>query len=330
MTDPVANVDIEDVLSSIRRLVSNGPEKDGKASQEARGDERLVLMPSQRIDEAEPSEKGDRPDRASSASAGLTEAHPPDTGQSPEPESEPKSEPESGGRGAEDDVADVLSEADTDTDTDTNTDTDAANADDTATDALAEDDIAALSPTLSDQGGDAQAGAAPGAAGTDGDTPEDGTDTHTDDEAATLEGIAAMFDRYESTAPTAWEPDGDDEDAFAEHTAAPSLEWRDDDDTGEDDGDDNILTGSDHPEETGPRGESGAFARGWDDEVREAESNAFAIEDEALLDEEALRDLVAEIVRQELMGTLGERITRNVRKLVRREIHRALSSQDFD
>ena len=40
--------------------------------------------------------------------------------------------------------------------------------------------------------------------------------------------------------------------------------------------------------------------------------------------------MVAEIVRQELQGTLGERITRNVRKLVRREIHRALTSQDFD
>jgi hypothetical protein len=39
---------------------------------------------------------------------------------------------------------------------------------------------------------------------------------------------------------------------------------------------------------------------------------------------------VAEIVRKELQGDLGERITRNVRKLVRREIHRALASRDFD
>jgi hypothetical protein len=49
-----------------------------------------------------------------------------------------------------------------------------------------------------------------------------------------------------------------------------------------------------------------------------------------ILDEEALRNLVIEIVRQELQGTLGERITRNVRKLVRREIYRVLSSQEFD
>lgn len=52
--------------------------------------------------------------------------------------------------------------------------------------------------------------------------------------------------------------------------------------------------------------------------------------DDLALDEDALRDLVSEIVRQELQGALGERITRNVRKLVRREIHRIISSQEFD
>lgn len=46
-------------------------------------------------------------------------------------------------------------------------------------------------------------------------------------------------------------------------------------------------------------------------------------------DEDALRALVAEIVREELTGPMGERITRNVRKLVRREIYRVLSSQEF-
>lgn len=51
--------------------------------------------------------------------------------------------------------------------------------------------------------------------------------------------------------------------------------------------------------------------------------------DEELLDEETLRELVAEIVRNELQGPLGERITRNVRKLVRREIQRALAAQEL-
>ncbi len=52
--------------------------------------------------------------------------------------------------------------------------------------------------------------------------------------------------------------------------------------------------------------------------------------EEAVIDEDMLRDLVAEIVRQELTGAMGERITRNVRKLVRREIHRALAAREFD
>jgi hypothetical protein len=53
-------------------------------------------------------------------------------------------------------------------------------------------------------------------------------------------------------------------------------------------------------------------------------------EGDAVLDEESLRELVSDIVRQELQGRLGERITRNVRKLVRREIQRALAELDLD
>jgi hypothetical protein len=48
------------------------------------------------------------------------------------------------------------------------------------------------------------------------------------------------------------------------------------------------------------------------------------------LDEDMLREMVVEIVRSELQGALGERITRNVRKLVRREIHRMLISQELE
>jgi hypothetical protein len=50
---------------------------------------------------------------------------------------------------------------------------------------------------------------------------------------------------------------------------------------------------------------------------------------ESLLDENELRALVAEVLREELKGPLGERITRNVRKLVRREIAQALSNYDL-
>lgn len=62
----------------------------------------------------------------------------------------------------------------------------------------------------------------------------------------------------------------------------------------------------------------GAYARFLDEE------------DAPVFDEAAMRDLVRDIIREELQGTLGERITRNVRKLVRAEVARALAVRDFD
>ena len=49
----------------------------------------------------------------------------------------------------------------------------------------------------------------------------------------------------------------------------------------------------------------------------------------ALPEEEAMRLLISRMIRDELQGDLGERITRNVRKLVRREVQRALTSKDL-
>ncbi len=43
--------------------------------------------------------------------------------------------------------------------------------------------------------------------------------------------------------------------------------------------------------------------------------------EEVLLDEETLRTMIATVVRDELRGAFGEEITRNLRKLIRREIH---------
>jgi hypothetical protein len=141
------------------------------------------------------------------------------------------------------------------------------------------------------------------------------------DEAATTDA-AASPDR---TVPSSemWEPDGDDEDAFADASDTPRLEWRDADPEFASE-----AVSFDPDEMAADDLASESFARSWDADD-EADAAPFEL-DEAVLDEAALRDLVAEIVREELMGTLGERITRNVRKLVRREIHRALTSQDFD
>ncbi len=53
-------------------------------------------------------------------------------------------------------------------------------------------------------------------------------------------------------------------------------------------------------------------------------------DDAGFIDEETLYEIVRQILREELQGTLGERITRNVRKMVRAEINRALAARRMD
>jgi hypothetical protein len=47
-------------------------------------------------------------------------------------------------------------------------------------------------------------------------------------------------------------------------------------------------------------------------------------------DEQVLRDLVRDLIREELQGAFGERITRNVRKLVRAELNRVTAVTDTE
>lgn len=88
-----------------------------------------------------------------------------------------------------------------------------------------------------------------------------------------------------------------------------------------------------------PHGAASALSGGEALDARSAAPDNLAADDaaenvarpdaESLLDERDLRALVAEVLREELKGPLGERITRNVRKLVRREIAQALSGYDL-
>lgn len=48
------------------------------------------------------------------------------------------------------------------------------------------------------------------------------------------------------------------------------------------------------------------------------------------MDEGQLRQFVSEVLREELRGSLGTRMTRNLRKMIRREVQRALMARDFD
>ena len=107
-----------------------------------------------------------------------------------------------------------------------------------------------------------------------------------------------------------WEPDDTGSSDYS-GTEAPSMKW---DDVGFD---------------SDAHNAEGANAETVEVDV-EPQQAAFAQSADELLDEDALRDIVSEIVREELQGALGERITRNVSKLVRREIHRALAAQELE
>ncbi|PRZ48927.1 hypothetical protein [Tritonibacter scottomollicae] len=116
-------------------------------------------------------------------------------------------------------------------------------------------------------------------------------------------------------------PDLNEDDIEAVPHSGPSVETIQWEDHQQDDVAADSFVSAREPAED----EIGAVARGATEEVAmEALSSA-----EDFLDEDALRALVSDIVREELQGPLGERITRNVRKLVRREIQRALASQEL-
>lgn len=125
--------------------------------------------------------------------------------------------------------------------------------------------------------------------------------------------IAGQADEFEP------ETAGDGENAGTE---PPTLEWEDAEEEGP------VTAETTAEEDTSAVFEDPVV--GGVTEDAEPEDTQIFSSDEDVLDEDALRDLVSDIVREELQGALGERITRNVRKLVRREIHRALAAQELE
>ncbi len=53
-------------------------------------------------------------------------------------------------------------------------------------------------------------------------------------------------------------------------------------------------------------------------------------EEDNIFSEQVLRELVRDLIREQLQGDLGERITRNIRKMVRAEISNALAVHELD
>ncbi|MEC8629356.1 MAG: hypothetical protein VXY73_04630 [Pseudomonadota bacterium] len=156
----------------------------------------------------------------------------------------------------------------------------------------------------------------------------------TDDwEEVTLEDRIAELEAAVASSDEEYEPDGSEVEASAPAMDLSAFE------------DDTFELSPEHAVAPEPEAEAAAepeAAEVVEDTAQEAEEepaeatsettedNVFEDELSEVFDEEMLRDLVSEFVRKELQGELGERITRNVRKLVRREINRALAARDFD
>ena len=116
-----------------------------------------------------------------------------------------------------------------------------------------------------------------------------------------------------------WEPDGEEGNELSAADAS-TMEWADDLE----------LDAKGEPLDTSETDAAPEPSAATPDTRTEPPIGAAFGGDNQEMDAEALRDLVSEIVRSELQGALGERITRNVRKLVRREIHRALTAQEME
>jgi hypothetical protein len=150
------------------------------------------------------------------------------------------------------------------------------------------------------------------------DVAEDAPDDNAPTSHETLTAKIAALEEVIGREPDQWEPESE---GLGENagTDVDALPWEDhvDDPVAEDD----VAVAAPDPEEVAQDAEV--------DENADADLDLSDMGD-TILDEAMLRDLISTIVREELQGALGERITRNVRKLVRREIHRAISAQDFN
>lgn len=297
MSDPMTNTEVEDVLASIRRLVSDDKTPEPESETSASSD-RLVLTPALRVmddfdggDTVESSEKplvneggsdSEIDDIAQDQASDLGDNETPMADASavgPDPLDE-------------DDRGDVEAEHQADKQaTELADQSIALDAVDLDQDTLMSIQDAFVDPEGSETAKKPQDSAA--------DIQQDATSLSA--KIAALETlIAGQTEEFE--------PDmvGDGDNAGTE---PPALEWED--------ADQDVDV-----EQPSPAVEERA------DSAKD-NSQIFS-SDEDVLDEEALRDLVSDIVREELQGALGERITRNVRKLVRREIHRALAAQDLE
>lgn len=320
MPDAVTNAEVEDVLSSIRRLVSEDRRTPAEEKPKASTD-RLVLTPALRVAEAPRRESidaekvvadhsygGDQraDDTASDADAviGALMAETQDEEDHADHHDTPDETVVHQDRDDQDEAAAGVNAGD---------EGDYAGPNDTDEDSTASVQDAGLNDGRSLDEVFRAVDAQEAEASVLRDVPEyRGAESPLS--AQSLSAKIAVLEEVIARTDDQWEPDGAGRDDYA-GTEHPAMAWED---ATDDAGSEDVADAA--PEATlfggqAPRSDASADMLNSDEDV---------------LDEDALRDLVSDIVRQELQGALGERITRNVRKLVRREIHRALAAQELE
>lgn len=162
------------------------------------------------------------------------------------------------------------------------------------------------------------------------------TDSQPQSLSSRIEALEAAIAQTEDQ----WEPDGQSDDAYS-GTPVEAIEWQDhvptdkaDERAAEEPQTEQMAKATEptfHSVREPQREAIDPEPQQAPEESSESDDDRLVLSaDETIMDEESLRELVADIVREELQGALGERITRNVRKLVRREIHRALTAHELD
>ena len=295
MSDPVSNAEVEDVLASIRRLVSEETRlllEDGSAASSDAG--KLVLTPSLRVNPPAQTEENGPLQQGDVVEPPAPEVSE-DTGNSDQNEQNQRAAENARmaahlvqalNEGSQIDLNSApFSRSDFDAGPSTTLD------DTEREDRLLSEDVPSM------------AFRAP------------------DDLSTKIAALEAAVARHEGD----WEPDGVAETEPYSGTEAPAMTWAEEIADADMSGarqaeeDHNITTLPISPTKQTELSVAQEQSRG------EADGDAFA----QLTENDRLRDAVAEIVREELQGVLGERITRSVRKLVRAEIQRALAARDL-
>ena len=292
MSDPVTNIEIEDVLSSIRRLVSEDDRGDAVEADAQTDDEmvaeRFVLTPALRV--AEPVADREVPVESGAGAGEATEDE-----NDLEDVRETFAEVVTGEPAPQDSVEEAVAETEDVTETADLDLTDAVDAF-VAEEAERAADAAVTDISLDEKLAEAAVFVAPR-------------------EVTDLESKIAELEAAVGESDDDWETEEP-----ADESVTLSQEWED------------VETLSDLDVqpltlETTSTDEASAQSAAVDEDEPDL---AAIFGDDSVIDEDMLRDMVSDIVRQELQGVLGEGITRNVRKLVRREIQRVLASQEFE